>query len=161
MNLETIYYIGQTIAVIAILGSLIAIWVQQQQTNRIARADMTERMLGKFHTNIQVMVNDPHLALQYANLVRGEIPKDEAVSQRLIWFFTLVVQTHYSSYFLQRDHLSDERVAEPLDRTLALHLKLPLFAAEWDRTKKRRTFPDDYIAYVDGLLVASTSRASA
>ena len=78
MSLESIYYIGQTIAVIAILGSLIAIWIQQMQTNRIARADMTERALGRFHTNLQVMATDPTLALHYANLIRGEAPKDEA-----------------------------------------------------------------------------------
>ena len=160
MSLESIYYIGQTIAVIAILGSLIAIWIQQMQTNRIARADMTERALGRFHTNLQVMATDPTLALQYANLIRGEAPKDEAVAQRLIWFFTMVVQTHYSSFFLRRDALSDERIGEPLDRTIALHIRLPLFAKEWERIKKRGTFPNDYFVHVDRLLEAKDESAT-
>jgi len=32
MTLESIYYVGQTIAVFAILISLIALWVQRRQT---------------------------------------------------------------------------------------------------------------------------------
>ncbi|MEE2526964.1 hypothetical protein V0U79_11335 [Hyphobacterium sp. HN65] len=39
--LETIYYIGQTIAVVAILGSVVALVIQLQQSNRLARAEMS------------------------------------------------------------------------------------------------------------------------
>ena len=39
MDLETIYYIGQTIAVVAILVSLLAIYQQQRQTNEIEKVD--------------------------------------------------------------------------------------------------------------------------
>ena len=66
--LETVYYIGQTIAVIAILCSLGAIWWQQRETNKIARADMTERVLGKYSEAMRVMAEDPDLAGHYSNL---------------------------------------------------------------------------------------------
>ncbi len=38
MSLESIYYLGQTIAVMAILGFLAGILFQMRQTNRLARA---------------------------------------------------------------------------------------------------------------------------
>jgi len=39
MTLEEIYYIGQTIAVLAILGSLAAIYWQQRKAHALARAE--------------------------------------------------------------------------------------------------------------------------
>ena len=39
MTLETIYYIGQTVAVVAIVASLVAIYWQQREANKMARVE--------------------------------------------------------------------------------------------------------------------------
>lgn len=39
MTLENIYYIGQTLAVIVIIATLIALLIQTRQTNALARAE--------------------------------------------------------------------------------------------------------------------------
>lgn len=39
MTLETIYYIGQTVAVGAILASLVAIYIQQRKDHAFAQAE--------------------------------------------------------------------------------------------------------------------------
>jgi hypothetical protein len=44
MTLESIYYVGQTIAVVVIVATLVAIVYQGYQTNKIARADLTLTM---------------------------------------------------------------------------------------------------------------------
>ncbi|MFZ1866560.1 MAG: hypothetical protein WAU39_20235 [Polyangiales bacterium] len=44
MTLESIYYIGQTVAVVVIVLTLLAILYQGYQTNKIARADLTLNM---------------------------------------------------------------------------------------------------------------------
>ncbi|MBR9835754.1 MAG: hypothetical protein GYB42_11360 [Alphaproteobacteria bacterium] len=152
--LETVYYIGQTIAVIAILCSLGAIWWQQRETNKIARADMTERVLGKYSEAMRVMTEDPDLAGHYSNLVRGNPPKNTAVEQRLVWFFSMMMQAHATSFMLWRDKLTDERSISPHNRTMTLHLRVPLFRQEWERTKRRRTFAEDHVEYVDRLIAA-------
>ena len=151
MTLEDIYYVGQTLAGAAILISLVAIWLQQRQTNQIARADMTERVLSKFFSAMRLMAEDRDLAMHYARLVKGQPPADEATTERLVWFFSLMIQSHCSSFFLWRDNLSDTRTIAPHDQTILLHLKIPLFEREWRRTVRRGTFPDDYIAYVEDL----------
>ncbi|MDX1294140.1 MAG: hypothetical protein R3265_15100 [Hyphomonas sp.] len=151
MSLETIYYIGQTIAAVGILASLLAIWFQQRLAAKIARADMTERTLGKFYAAMQLMAQDPDLALHYVRTIKGEVPADEAIVSRLVWFFSMMMQAHSSSYFLWRDRLADKRTIDPHNRTLLLHLKVPLFEQEWQRTKRRGTFPADYLAFVEGL----------
>jgi hypothetical protein len=48
MTLESIYYIGQMLAVIAILASLLAIYYQIRQTNRISRYNSTNSLIGQF-----------------------------------------------------------------------------------------------------------------
>lgn len=45
MSLENIYYVGQTIAVIAILASLVAIWYQMRQSQKMARAAAQRELL--------------------------------------------------------------------------------------------------------------------
>lgn len=45
MTLETIYYIGQTIAVVAILASLVAIYIQQRKDHALARAEHQREIL--------------------------------------------------------------------------------------------------------------------
>ncbi len=166
MTLENIYYVSQTVAVAAILISLIAIWRQQRQTNKIARADMTERVLGKLFSIMEIMTADPVLANHYAKLIKGQEPEDPAVAARLVWFFSLMLQSHNSSFFLWKDRLTDERSIGPHDQTILLHLKTPFFRTEWERVKKRRTYPDDYVKHVEalrekaGLVPAATAGAA-
>jgi len=45
MTLENIYYIGQTIAVGAILVSLVAIYIQQRKDHALARAEHQREIL--------------------------------------------------------------------------------------------------------------------
>jgi len=45
MTLETIYYIGQTIAVAAILASLVAIYIQQRKDHEFAKAENQRKIL--------------------------------------------------------------------------------------------------------------------
>ena len=47
MTLETIYYITQIIAVIAILGSLVAIWFQMRQSQKMERASAQRELLDR------------------------------------------------------------------------------------------------------------------
>ena len=48
MDLETIYYIGQTVAVVAILVSLIFVGIQMRDGNRLARAQMHQEISNSF-----------------------------------------------------------------------------------------------------------------
>lgn len=61
MTLENIYYIGQTVAVVAILCSLVAIWFQMRQSQKMERASAQRELLDRvseFTRNISVEEND-------------------------------------------------------------------------------------------------------
>ncbi|GAB5480626.1 MAG: hypothetical protein Pars92KO_03830 [Parasphingorhabdus sp.] len=59
MTLEEIYYIGQTVAVIAILGSLGAIWVQLRKDHRLAKASSQKELLLYNADKFSVLVDNP------------------------------------------------------------------------------------------------------
>jgi len=59
MSLENIYYIGQTIAVVAILASLIAIFFQMRQGQKLARADSQRDLLKSIGVFLQMTLDNP------------------------------------------------------------------------------------------------------
>lgn len=59
MTLEQIYYIGQTVAVVAILGSLGAIWVQLRKDHRLAKATAQKELLLYNADKFSVLVDHP------------------------------------------------------------------------------------------------------
>ena len=47
MSLETVYYITQIVAVVAILASLVAIWFQMRQSQKMERAAAQRELLDR------------------------------------------------------------------------------------------------------------------
>lgn len=61
MSLETIYYIGQTIAVIVITATLVAVLYQSRQANKLARADLTRAQLTDAARVVESIYTSPDL----------------------------------------------------------------------------------------------------
>jgi len=59
MTLEEIYYIGQTVAVVAILGSLGAIWVQLRKDHALARANAQQELLQHNASHFDILIDSP------------------------------------------------------------------------------------------------------
>jgi len=62
MSLENIYYVGQTIAVVAILGSLIALIYQLRQANRMARKTAMQVQIDGLLAMTRTIYETPGLA---------------------------------------------------------------------------------------------------
>ena len=152
MGLEGLYYVTQIVAVGLILVSLGFVGLQLRQSNRLARADMTQRAIDRFIPPMQIMVQDPELAAHYGRVLRGEIPSSDAVKARLNWFFTMMLQAHVGGWTIEQESLVDERTIDARAKTIVRMLKAPHFKAEWIRTKRRGTFPLAYTNYVDRLI---------
>ena len=61
MTLETIYYIGQTIAVIAILGSLVAIYIQIRQQNQLSRFNAIREVIEQYNALNGLVISEASL----------------------------------------------------------------------------------------------------
>lgn len=152
MSLENLYFLTQIIAVGLILVSLIFVGLQLLQSNRLARADMTQRAIDRFFTPMEIMASDPDLAEHYGRVLRGETPPSIAVKARLNWFFTMMLQAHVGSWTIEKDGLVDERTIDARVKTILRMIEAPHFRKEWVRTKERQIFPLDYTSYIDRLL---------
>ena len=152
MSLENLYFVTQIIAVGLILISLIFVGLQLLQSNRLTRADMTQRAIDRFFTPMEIMATDPDLAEHYGRVLRGETPPSIAVKARLNWFFTMMLQAHIGSWTIEKDGLVDERTIDARVQTILRMINAPYFRKEWARTKKRQIFPLDYTSYIDRLI---------
>jgi len=152
MSLETAYYITQIFAVGLILVSLAFVGLQLRQSNRLARADMTQRSIDRFFAPMEIMAQEPDLALHYAKVLKGESPKSAEIEARLNWFFSLMLQAHIGSWTIEQDGFVDERTIDARTNTIVRMIAAPHFQKEWERTKTRAMFPREYTDFVDRKL---------
>lgn len=62
MNLETIYYVAQSIAVVVIIATLLALLAQVRLSVRMARLDMADRFVGAQNRWMLDVAKDRNLA---------------------------------------------------------------------------------------------------
>ncbi len=152
MTLENIYYVGQTVAVVAILGSLVAIYTQQRQANKIARMDMSQRVSDSFAGTMRQLMTNKELAAAFRKVMfeRSELAPVEAT--QILIYFNLTVTAHADAYLAHSEGLIDRRTLEVFDRNTAWYLTAPVFAREWQRFRRLGFFEQKYCSHVDAQL---------
>ena len=109
MTLETLYYITQIVAVIAILGSLIAIWFQMRQNQRVERANGQRTLLVQASEWFNATRDDSELFDILARLMEdynGADPIDQARFSS--WGFELLFMVE-SAMYMHRDGFLNEK----------------------------------------------------
>lgn len=148
MTLEELYYISQIIAVIAIIGSLVAIYFQQVQTNKIARAQMSKDISANYNDTLREIMN-PDLALIFRNVMFDHVPLSPAESTRILIYFDLTLSAMRDAFHAERDGLIDSRLMKALLQNTCWYLTAPVFAAEWRRTQRIGLWGADFCACVN------------
>ena len=149
MTLETIYYIGQTIAVVAILASLIFVGKQMRDGNRLARAQMHQQISDGFTqllTGLDIHEDDFYEAMHdakiYRGLSRGMAEKFNA--------FMLATWKYYENVYYQHKHgfVANEywRSTTKFITVLVLRDGVRFW---WEGRKA--TFAQEFVDYVDSL----------
>ncbi|MEM6555136.1 MAG: hypothetical protein AAF642_04635 [Pseudomonadota bacterium] len=109
MTLETLYYITQIIAVLAILGSLIAIWFQMHQNQRVERANGQRELLMRASDWFNANRDDPALFETLARLMQdynNAAPVDQGRFSS--WGFELLFMVE-SAMYMHRDGFLNEK----------------------------------------------------
>lgn len=102
MTLETIYYIGQTIAVIAILGSLVAIYFQQKRANDFELANGQRDLLNRANELFTLAAKDEAtLTSVQSGLHDYQTASDFQQASFSAWAFHAFM-TIQQSYFLKQ-----------------------------------------------------------
>lgn len=152
MTLETIYYIGQTIAVGAILISLIAIYWQQRQANIIARTENAEVLGGNYADTLKAVMENEDLATIFRKVMFGEGDLTPVEQTRILIYFSIMLSGHRSIWGASQNGLLADMNMKDMDANTAWYLTRPLFRAEWKRLRANGQFGGGFGDHVDGLM---------
>ena len=103
MNLEAIYFIGQTIAAFAIVGSLIFVGIQSRQASRASELASLQVLQERFDGFRRMVVADKELVDLYDRGLRDPIELDDNELVRFRLMIFVAVEGAQAS-FLVKDH---------------------------------------------------------
>lgn len=140
MTLEEIYYVGQTIAVVVIVLTLIALLWQGRQTNRIARADLTLGLWVNAGAANYALMDSP----EKAEFMQRALFTDEALTEaEKVRFGNLMgyaVGMHEGALMLSGRGLLEPAVMARTEGLMRLYFRSPRVRKWW---KTRRDFGYD------------------
>lgn len=145
MTLETIYYIGQTIAVIAILGSLIAIYRQQKRTNQIERGKTESERANQLSIWAWNHTGD-HETLQSIRRCHHDHtsahPDDQA---KFSAYMSNILELAGQAFYQQRNDLIEPTSFEGVFNLCIANLKTP-GGRQWWNKSGRHLWQTDLVA---------------
>ena len=153
MTLENIYYIGQTVAVIAVLVSLIAIWVQMRQANHLAKLESTRMIWSDAVNMLRSQVDDQEKAdfLQRALFTNDRL--SDAEKTRLYLILSSLFVGMENGFAMAESGMMEEKFWPRMRASMIDYLK-PQRGRRWWSVARQRTFAPNpqFVAEVDALL---------
>ncbi len=147
MTLEEIYYVGQTIAVVAILGSLGAIWVQLRKDHALATAESTREILEQASRLLDDLLASPTglESLEACSVdYRGATVRQKTeFAQFIVKHMMLAEQANY----MVTDKLLSGNSHQKLIGLPAFYLRMPGGREYWEDSKG--IYGDDVVAAVE------------
>ena len=148
MTLENVYYIGQTVAVMAILASLVFVGMQVRQSNRaaeqankLAKADMT---LASWSSAIAMqgeIFSTPESADLMQRALFGAAPLTDADKLRFGINMSNMLSAVESGDVLWRQGLFDEKAYHRTLRSMAIYFQSPRVRKWWKLARQDRFIP--------------------
>lgn len=150
MTLENIYYIGQTIAVIVIVLTLFAILWQGLQTNKIARADLTQSLWVQAGAANYSMMDSPEKADFMHRALYSAAPLTEPEKLRFANLMGYVVGMHEGAYMLRGRGLVEAAAYERTSGIMRLYFQSPR-VRKWWRARREYGYEPAFQSMIDKL----------
>lgn len=161
MSLETIYYIGQTIAVIVIIATLVALLFQTRQTNKLALIETSRNNTLTFITEQQRLFGTPEDAafMHKAMFTSERLSDDEKVrfgfSMALLFGLIETAQlTHQTGLFRETDY------NRAVDTLRLVYLRSPRARKWWASSRVNYAKNPDFVSVVDKLSAEAEAEAA-
>lgn len=149
MTLEELAYISQVIGVVAVIGSLVAIYFQQVQTNRIARAQISQAVSVNYQGTLREIMT-PELAALFRKVMFEPAPLSPVETTQILVYFNLAASSFQDAFHAERDGLVDNRLLQQFSHNFCWYLTAPVFMAEWRRAERVGLYGPGFVAYVNG-----------
>ncbi|MEO1135093.1 MAG: hypothetical protein AAFW68_00605 [Pseudomonadota bacterium] len=153
MTLENIYYIGQTIAVVAILASLAAIWFQMRQQHRLAKLEITRAVWADAIEMLRSQAEDEEKADFLQRALFTNEPLSDAEKTRLYLVLSSLFVGMENGYAMAQSGMMEEKFWPRMRASIVDYLK-PERGRRWWAIARVRTFAanDAFVAEVDGIV---------
>ena len=141
MTLESIYYIGQTIAVVVIVATLFAILYQGYQTNKIARADLTLSMWMQAGAAHYSLVDSPEKADFMHRALNDRGPLTEPEKLRFANLLGYAVGAHEAAFMLHTRNLVETAAYDRSEGLSRMYLQSRRVRKWWRRRREYKYDP--------------------
>ncbi len=148
MTLSDIAAIGNIVAAIAVVLSLIYLSRQVRQANLFAKSNARQRMVEQTHEELYQLVSDPDLRYAWH---RDAKLSPEAQS-KFHFFLAAAMRQREWEWFQYRDGVIDQATYCAYHEVIAFHLGAPR-TRRWWASVGRLGFNPEFVAEVDALLL--------
>lgn len=150
MTLETVYYLGQTLAVLAVLASLVFVGLQVKQNTKALKATSHHAITDSFNQLNAIIGTDPKAARiwRLGHFGLDKLDEDEQVSFAYLCIaYTRVFET---LYFQNKNGTMDASLFETENRSLRWAMGNSGFREWWSTNPI--SFSDEYRRFLDGIM---------
>jgi len=147
MTLGDLASIGNIIAAVAVVFSLLYLSRQVRQANLFAKSQVRQRMVEQTHEELYVLVNNPDLREAW----RRSAKLSAETQSKLAFFLAAAMRQREWEWFQYKDGVIERTVYCAYHEVIAFHLGSPR-TRNWWATVGRLGFNPDFVAEVDALL---------
>ena len=156
MKLEEIFWLSQTIAAVAIVGSLLFVAMEVRSSNQVSRHRIVEELLADYRAVRLAIAANADVARVWLSGLNDFAALDPVDKVRFSLIADMFFHTHQSLYLHFRDGRMPRELYKPQQISLTEFLGYPGLRAVWDLRK--HWFHGAYRSMVDDLI--STVRTS-
>ncbi|TNE59013.1 MAG: hypothetical protein EP340_03740 [Alphaproteobacteria bacterium] len=154
MPLETIYFIGQTMAAGAIVLSLIYAGYQVRQNTRLARAQLTNDSSDGIHRFLFELGTNPDAAALWQKGLTAKETLSEKESVQFTFLMTSAFVGYENTYLIHRDALLASQMFDRSHRQMIFLFQQPGTRAWWRSNKLNLT--TNFVAYVEREVIPTS-----
>lgn len=152
MTLESIYYIGQTVAVIVIIATLIALLIQTRQTNALARAETSRATMLQATAEQYRLFETPEKAAFMYKAMRTSEKLTPEEKERFAFAMALIFGNIEVGFNMEQTGLMGDTEYDRGMHTLkGAYLSSPRVRKWWSNIRFFYAKNPDFVAVIDKL----------
>jgi hypothetical protein len=152
VTLEHVFFLSQTIAAFAIVGSLLFVAIEMRSSNQVNRHRMIEELLADYRAAKLGVANDADLARTWLSGLNDFAALNPVDKVRFSLTADMFFQTHQGIYLHYRDGRMRAELYEPARSNMTDLLGYAGLQAVWDL--RRQHFHSAFRSMVDDTIAA-------
>ncbi len=154
MTLESIYYIGQTVAVVVIIATLIAVLIQMRQAHRLAKLETSRAIWVEASVRTINLADDAAKADFLQRALFGDDKLTDAEKTRLYLHLSGLMTMFENAFAMEQSGMMERRFWPRMRISLRDYVA-PARGQRWWEIARKRTFSanPEFVSEVDSILV--------